>query len=114
LSEVNASTIIDNMYHDGYIDDIFSICMTNNGGQLTLGGTGGHYSGSLLYTPIVKELYYNVYLADIDVFGSSIGVSASSLNKGDVIVDSGKFFYDSYSYSYSYYKIRHLNHLFIY
>ena len=89
LSEVNASTIIDNMYQDGYIDNIFSMCMTDQGGSLTLGGIGGYYSGSIQYTPIVKELYYNVYLADIDVFGKSIGVPAATLNKGDVIVDSG-------------------------
>jgi hypothetical protein len=41
--------------------------MTDAGGSMTLGGTGGHHTGSYQYTPIIKEDFYTIYLSDIKV-----------------------------------------------
>jgi len=81
--------MIDSMVNAGEIDDIFSMCLSENGGVMTLGGVGNHHTGEISYTPITQHTWYVVELLDISVFGTSIGVDASIYNKGDTIVDSG-------------------------
>ena len=44
ISEVFAPTMIDSMVNAGEIDDIFSMCLSENGGVMTLGGVGNHHS----------------------------------------------------------------------
>lgn len=47
------------------------------------------YEEPLLYTPVVKEWYYEVLLTDIQINGESLPLSCASLNTDKTIVDSG-------------------------
>lgn len=44
ISEVLAPTMVDSMVANGYIEDIFSMCLTEQGGIITLGAAGNHHS----------------------------------------------------------------------
>lgn len=89
----------------------FSMCLTPNGGAITVGGVGNYHSlfslfihlrsiftkplpaGSLVYTPIIEESYYVVNLTDTSVYGSSIGVDPTIYNRGEVIIVPLQTFY---------------------
>lgn len=90
-SEINANTFFGRIVEQGHANDLFSMCLTKNGGALTLGGIGHHYAGEINYTPIYKSnSFYRVYLHDMMLDGSSIGVPPSEWNGGEgTVVDSG-------------------------
>lgn len=89
VSEVFAPNIIDTLSGAGYIDDIFSMCLTDDGGMMTLGGIGNYYSGEIQYTPITKEAFYAVEMTDLTIWNQTVGVDPSVYNSGQCIVDSG-------------------------
>eukprot|EP00009_Paramoeba_aestuarina_P001226 CAMPEP_0201507170 /NCGR_PEP_ID=MMETSP0161_2-20130828/916_1 /ASSEMBLY_ACC=CAM_ASM_000251 /TAXON_ID=180227 /ORGANISM="Neoparamoeba aestuarina, Strain SoJaBio B1-5/56/2" /LENGTH=375 /DNA_ID=CAMNT_0047901463 /DNA_START=310 /DNA_END=1434 /DNA_ORIENTATION=- len=94
LSEIEAATPVDNLYSSGQISkNLFSICITENGGVVSFGSDGSYYNGSIQYTPIVSDhghnYWYEVTIEDMLVNGESLGVSSSTYNRGGAIVDSG-------------------------
>ena len=93
LSEVDAPTPMDNLVASGQIADIFSMCITDDGGSMLLGGTLQAYSGALQWTPIVpyegQFLWYTMEIEDMRVNGASLGINASVYNDGGSIWDSG-------------------------
>eukprot|EP01095_Lingulamoeba_sp_RSL-Kostka_P003858 TRINITY_DN14977_c0_g1_i1.p1 TRINITY_DN14977_c0_g1~~TRINITY_DN14977_c0_g1_i1.p1 ORF type:complete len:422 (-),score=152.86 TRINITY_DN14977_c0_g1_i1:174-1439(-) len=89
ISEIGAPTVFETLVNDGQIDNVFSMCLNATGGYLTLGEAGTHHTGNFVYTPIVQEQFYTIYLDDMSVFGNSIGVSADTYNRFGTIVDSG-------------------------
>ncbi|MDP2434370.1 MAG: pepsin-like aspartic protease [archaeon] len=89
LSETQAPTMIDNLFASGQIANMFSMCMTDDGGTFGFGGMLPYTSGTVTYTPITKQLFYQVSIADVTVAGTSLGVAPISDNTGGAIVDSG-------------------------
>jgi len=52
----------------------------------TLGGTDdAHHHGDYMYTPIVKEQFYNVLLSNISIAGTMLPLECSEVS-GDHIV----------------------------
>jgi Eukaryotic aspartyl protease len=93
LSECKAPTAMDNLAASGQVEDIFSMCMTNDGGSLSLGGSGNWYHGDLQWTPIKKKLWYVVNVEGVSVGGKALGLGHFALNGlTGAIVDSGKLF----------------------
>lgn len=68
--------------------DLFSLCMAEESGALFLGEIPNNVD-NIVYTPIISEDYYTVYVTDILVDGKTIGVSQYYYNYGGAIVDSG-------------------------
>eukprot|EP00010_Vexillifera_abyssalis_P004962 CAMPEP_0201556970 /NCGR_PEP_ID=MMETSP0173_2-20130828/58794_1 /ASSEMBLY_ACC=CAM_ASM_000268 /TAXON_ID=218659 /ORGANISM="Vexillifera sp., Strain DIVA3 564/2" /LENGTH=391 /DNA_ID=CAMNT_0047969551 /DNA_START=143 /DNA_END=1318 /DNA_ORIENTATION=+ len=89
LSEINAPTPMDNLVASRQATDVFSMCLTDDGGSMTLGGIGGGYQGQIQYTPIIEPLYYTVFVEDMLLGGESFGLPPSAYNDGDAIIDSG-------------------------
>jgi len=90
ISRVDAPTIIDNLVSQTGMKDLFSVCMTLEGGSLSLGEIPSFVeSGAIQYTPIVEEHYYTVYITDILVNTQSLGISQFYYNTGGAVVDSG-------------------------
>ncbi|KAK7105348.1 beta-secretase 1-like [Littorina saxatilis] len=59
-------------------------------GNLILGGLSGEpYKNDVFYSPIVKEMYYEVVISDIAVAGSSLNLDCKEYNFDKTIVDSG-------------------------
>jgi len=57
---------------------------------LAVGGLDASaFPENILYTPIIREMYYEVVIADIDVEGKSLGVPCGVYNTRRTIVDSG-------------------------
>lgn len=92
----------DALHHEGDIEDVFSmqLCGSSHShnpntrgskeGSMVLGGISEElYSGSILYTPIVKEMYYEVVITDILVGGESLKMDCKEYNYDKTIVDSG-------------------------
>lgn len=59
-------------------------------GHLAVGGVSSStYQGDMYYSPIVRELYYEVVIAEIDVGGTPLSVPCGVFNNQRTIVDSG-------------------------
>ena len=91
ISVIRAPTVFESFVSAGEISNLFSMCVGMEGGAMTLGGIGPYYTGSFQYTPIIAETYYVVYMSDLRVEGSSVGLSSSIYNSGSTgtVVDSG-------------------------
>jgi hypothetical protein len=89
LNAAGAAPLFDVLVEDG-LPDQFSLCMNTvtGGGFLTL-GTTVTTGANVVYTPIIKERFYNVYLEDMQVNGYSLGLDPSVYNTMNTIVDSG-------------------------
>ncbi|XP_034023973.1 beta-secretase 2 [Thalassophryne amazonica] len=81
------------------IPDIFSLQMCGQspssiedsaGGSLILGGTEPTlYRGSVWYTPIIMEWYYQVEVLKLEVGGQNLNLDCREYNVDKVLVDSG-------------------------
>lgn len=98
VSVSGSRTPLDDLVAAGEVDNVFSICLHDEGGVLYLGSDEKEQrSAGLLgldattqWTPRVpKSGYYGVNMLDIVVDGVSIGVDPSVYNDGTAIVDSG-------------------------
>ncbi|KAK4534344.1 hypothetical protein CDCA_CDCA01G0369 [Cyanidium caldarium] len=66
--------------------DMFSLCESDEGGRLVLGGPDPNVRESdIVWTPIVHDLYYNVELDHILVDGQNVGI----VSRQSAFVDSG-------------------------
>eukprot|EP00013_Stygamoeba_regulata_P027183 CAMPEP_0177661870 /NCGR_PEP_ID=MMETSP0447-20121125/18949_1 /TAXON_ID=0 /ORGANISM="Stygamoeba regulata, Strain BSH-02190019" /LENGTH=437 /DNA_ID=CAMNT_0019167321 /DNA_START=30 /DNA_END=1343 /DNA_ORIENTATION=- len=93
LSECKAPTPMDNLAASGQVADIFSMCMTNDGGSMALGGSGNWSHGEMQWTPIQKKLWYVVNVEGVSVGGESLGLGHFAYNGlSGAIVDSGTTF----------------------
>lgn len=92
--------VFDEAVKSKIVDNIFSmqLCGTNtldrsdeeSTGTLVLGAIEQTlYTGIMLYTPVIKQWYYEVVITDISVDGSSLGFECDNYNKDRTIVDSG-------------------------
>jgi len=70
------------------ITNTFSMCLQSTSPVMSMGINYSSTSG-FVWTPIVKQQYYNVNLTDFRVGGTSLGYSASTLSTPFGIVDSG-------------------------
>lgn len=89
LSETDAPTIVDSLVNSGQIANMFSLCLTDDGGTFEFGGQLPYSQGATQSTPIVKQEFYQVTITDMSVNGQSFGVSQSVYNLGGAIFDSG-------------------------
>ncbi|KAK6172548.1 hypothetical protein SNE40_016180 [Patella caerulea] len=70
--------------------DISSSNDDSMGGSMTIGGISHDlYKGSIFYTPIQKEWYYEVLITDIEVDQKSLNLDCKEYNFDKTIVDSG-------------------------
>ena len=77
-------------YSNPYSIDIFSLCINPEHGSITLGGPPAHiHAGTIVYTPVVSQDFWTIWVEDVRVFGESIGVAPAIYNKGKAIVDDG-------------------------
>jgi len=90
LSAANNPTFFDSLVAAGEVDNVFSLCISDQGGEVTLGGIDyTKFSGNIAYTDITLEAWYCVSMEDLLVNGKSVGVDSSVYNKYHTIVDSG-------------------------
>lgn len=91
-------TLMDSMVANGALrpeENLFGLCLhKNNGGLIDFGAlNSSRYLGSLLYTPIISQQWYNIRVKDILIGGMSIKVpSFMYAIRNDAIgsfVDSG-------------------------
>lgn len=81
-------TVMDTLVSAG-MPNIFSICMTNTGGYLVMGGINtAYHTGAVRYTPIVEESYYVMRVNSVAIGARTL---ASSLAP-KIILDSGTTF----------------------
>lgn len=72
------------------IDDVFSLCLTTNGGVLYLGYESFLEDTEIVWTSRAPHSgFYAIQLDDVKVNNTSIGVSPKFFNDGTAIVDSG-------------------------
>jgi Eukaryotic aspartyl protease len=90
LSEIGAPTPVDELVASGQISNRFAMCLTRDGGTMSLGGVAGmSHAEPLRYTPITEQLYYSVFVDDLRMHNRSLGVGKHQLNADTSIVDSG-------------------------
>lgn len=89
LSSSGGPTIFDQWVSAGQLQDVFSMCLAEEGGKMVLGGDGTEGGDVVMWTPIIDESYYVVNMTDMLVNGQSIGIHSSIYNTGGAIVDSG-------------------------
>lgn len=78
-------TVMDALVSAG-MPNVFTICLSDNGGYLTLGGINTAYNnGAVKYTPITSESYYVMTISSVRVDSSTLSSSFPSLT----ILDSG-------------------------
>lgn len=67
-------TVVGSLVSNG-MPDIFSVCLSNNGGYLVMGGSDSSLASSALaYTPLLTPYdYYNVQITDVQVASTSTG-----------------------------------------
>jgi len=74
----------------GKLANIFSMCLTDTGGSIVLGGgTATAIATAVSYTPLLEETYYVVDMLDLEINGVGLGLNKSVYNRGGAIVDSG-------------------------
>ncbi|KAK7499890.1 hypothetical protein BaRGS_00008981 [Batillaria attramentaria] len=91
----------DTVRREAELEDIFSLQLCGTAlshspedpamvGNLVLGGISEDlFKGEIFYTPIVKEMYYEVVISDIKVGGDSLAMDCKEYNYDKTIVDSG-------------------------
>jgi hypothetical protein len=81
-------TVLDRLVSQTSMDNIFSMCFSNNGGYLVLGGIDTSlHTGSLQYTAITSFDYYGFAINDISISGTELDVTFPK-----TILDSGTTF----------------------
>jgi len=91
-------TFVDLVVRDNQLSNVFalqlcgdkSIDFSASSGHLAIGGVDPRaFTGNMYYTPIQREMYYEVVVADMDVDGKPLGVPCGVFNSQRTIVDSG-------------------------
>eukprot|EP01047_Picozoa_sp_COSAG01_P024666 COSAG01_NODE_1531_length_10004_cov_5.769006_1_plen_459_part_00 len=89
-SSTNTSSALSDLLRANHLGDAFAMCIQPGVGSLTLGGLPPHVGAAAVrYTPVVAEDYWTIWVADVRVFGVSVGVPPIVYNKGEAIVDDG-------------------------
>ena len=78
-SAINSTTPFENLVLSGQISNIFSLCFTEGGGDLTFGGISPYYTGNITYFDIIQQSYYVVNTLDFQINGVSIGFNTASV-----------------------------------
>jgi len=89
LNALGTLPVFDVLVNKMDVGNLFSMCFTQFGGMMTLGGIGPYHNSSIMYTPVVEEYFYGIKMLDLRVNGKSIGVSSNIYNRKFCIVDSG-------------------------
>jgi len=89
LNTLGTTTLFDQLVLDKAVDNVFSICLNQEGGMMMLGGIGPWNSEPIVYTPVTQEYFYNVYMYDMQVNGHSIELNNKVYNNKYCIVDTG-------------------------
>eukprot|EP00743_Colponemidia_sp_Colp-15_P007222 GILK01007799.1.p1 GENE.GILK01007799.1~~GILK01007799.1.p1 ORF type:complete len:515 (+),score=52.50 GILK01007799.1:77-1621(+) len=91
LNLANGLPILDHLVRADLMDDVFAMSLQQPG-SLTLGGIDESlFVGPIVWTPIIQNAFYSVRIDDIQVQGSTIGISEErydALPHG-AVVDSG-------------------------
>eukprot|EP00939_MAST-03C_sp_MAST-3C-sp1_P001316 g1316.t1 len=93
VSSSGATTPFADLVADGKVEDVFSLCLTEDGGVMYFGdGILDELPNrdDVVWVPRVPTSgFYAVDIKDVTVNGTSIGVPPKTYNDGDAIVDSG-------------------------
>mmetsp|Transcript_5780 Transcript_5780/g.6281 ORF Transcript_5780/g.6281 Transcript_5780/m.6281 type:complete len:425 (+) Transcript_5780:1-1275(+) len=75
------------------LDNVFSMCLHERGGKITLGGIDESlYTGDISYTPVTSDYYYSMRMLDLEVGGESLGFDPTFWNaNGGSVLDSGTY-----------------------
>jgi len=89
ISSEGVTTPFNNMVQQLNIDPVFSFHMgfaaNGGGGELTLGGyDSSQFTGTLQYSPVTTQTYWNIGLQSVSVNGQDSGVQAQ-----DAAIDTG-------------------------
>ena len=79
LSVINSPTAFESLVSSGQIADVFSLCFTSVGGELTLGGISPYYTGNISYIDITQETYYTVKVQNFLLDGVPLGYNVSNV-----------------------------------
>lgn len=80
-------TVMDQLVSAG-MPNIFSICLSDNGGYLVMGGINtAYHTGDVYYTPITTQDYYTISVSSIVMDGDTV-----TNNMPKTILDSGTTF----------------------
>jgi len=91
-------TFVDLVVRDNRLKNVFALQLCGDklidfsasSGHLAIGGVDPRaFTGNMYYTPIEREMYYEVVVADMDVGGKPLGVPCGVFNSRRTIVDSG-------------------------
>jgi len=94
-SSSGATTAFSDLVAKGEIDDVFSLCLTSDGGVMYFGSDDAISATALREDDVIwtqrlnSSGFYAVEIEDVTVDGKSIDVPMSKYNDGDAIVDSG-------------------------
>jgi Eukaryotic aspartyl protease len=88
LESIGQPTAFEDLHLQANVPDLFSIQLDAVGGLLTLGGKLRDDS-QYAYTPLVKEDFYRVQVADVRLGQHSLGLSPDYYAGTNCIVDSG-------------------------
>eukprot|EP01092_Planopodium_desertum_P008942 TRINITY_DN380_c0_g1_i4.p1 TRINITY_DN380_c0_g1~~TRINITY_DN380_c0_g1_i4.p1 ORF type:complete len:444 (-),score=31.81 TRINITY_DN380_c0_g1_i4:55-1242(-) len=96
VSGFNATPAFQALVNAGQLADVFSICLNQNSGILTLGGIDTTlYTGQIGWEPILKlnsDGQYGLYIfhmQDFQVNGVSVGINSTVYNEVAMAIDSG-------------------------
>ncbi|KAG8465169.1 hypothetical protein KFE25_012532 [Diacronema lutheri] len=91
LTSLDQPTALDALVAAGAIEDRFSLCMREAGGELVLGGGASPSHGVYQWTPLVDGPlgFYAVRLEAVEVDDVRVPVSNETLAVGGVVIDSG-------------------------
>lgn len=95
----NQPSFVDLIVSENQLSNVFGLQLCgsrrydideDSAGHMAVGGVDTNtFQGNMFYTPIIREMYYEVVIADIDVGGKTLGVPCGVFNNKRTIVDSG-------------------------
>jgi len=90
ISETNSPTFMDLLVSSNQVDDVFSMCLTENGGAMELGGTINSFNSDPAFTALrTPHYFYAVTMNDFLVGDTSVGLPSTTYNSDGTIFDSG-------------------------
>lgn len=86
LSQEQESPFFATLYSEGGVQNgQFSFALLQDGAELYLGGTdSSKYSGSITYTPVTQQAYWQVNMDSANVDGKTV------VSNTQAIIDTGK------------------------
>jgi len=97
----NQPSFVDLVVNENQLSNVFGLQLCggrrydandkdSSAGHMAVGGIDStSFEGEMFYTPIVREMYYEVVIADLDVGGKSLNIPCGVFNNKRTIVDSG-------------------------